>query len=476
MLRKLLFLMKELDEELIRNILSGNPVLETLVMSRLDAKGFDSLSNMKFVEGTMSLFSSDLVERKECYYDLVALDSWYEALHVGVASSKGLLFRGLLQDFLEERKSASFGAMEIAEEDQNQPVISSKRIKFEEIVEEGGEDRISALPDCLLVEILSRLPSTKDSIKTGTLSRRWKHLWTWVHTLIFTESDHNFPWSTFVSFVDKTLTQCRHLKLKKFVLSTSEFKFQINNWICYAIRYNVEELNLKSWGTVFLDQSFFISPPFTKLRLEGCALYPCGANTKLTSEGCVLNPLVAISWKNLQSLYITWGYLYEDLIENILSGSPVLETLVLDRCYGLGQFRIDITSKSLKKLVLSGYREPICDYEGVDDVVEINAPDVLSLAIKGDLVLLNLFLVNVSSLVEAELDYTNLWHWKRTRSEEMLKRFILNLSHVKELKIGSFCSKVLSHLEAKGFVVPSNIKFSGGFPNESESESESDSE
>ncbi|CAH1448569.1 unnamed protein product [Lactuca virosa] len=64
--------------------------------------------------------------------------------------------------------------------------------------------------------------------------------------------------------------------------------------------------------------------------------------------------------------------------------------------------------------------------------------------------------------VEANLDYTKLGDWETTHSEteeEMLKGFILNLHHVKELKIGSCCSKVVSRLEAKGFVVPPNIKF-----------------
>ncbi|KAI3495365.1 hypothetical protein L1887_37694 [Cichorium endivia] len=41
----------------------------------------------------------------------------------------------------------------------------------------------------------------------------------------------------------------------------------------------------------------------------------------------------------------------------------------------------------------------------------------------------------------------------------MLKGFILNLRHVKDLKIGVLCSKVLSRLVAKGFIVPLNMKF-----------------
>ncbi|CAI9292816.1 unnamed protein product [Lactuca saligna] len=208
--------------------------------------------------------------------------------------------------------------MEIVEEVQNQPTISKKRMKFKEIVEERGEDRVSSLQDCLLLEILSRLPYTKDAIGTGTLSKRWKHLWIWVPSLIF--SDHNLPSWKFFSFVNKTLTQCRQLKLKKFEVSIFydiHSGSQLNNWIHYAIRRNVEELNLMIRNVdvrdkFLLDQCFFNSSCFTDLTLEGCMLNPCGA----------------ISWKNLRSLWICEVHLNEDLIENIIAGSPVLETLM----------------------------------------------------------------------------------------------------------------------------------------------------
>lgn len=49
------------------------------------------------------------------------------------------------------------------------------------------------------------------------------------------------------------------------------------------------------------------------------------------------------------------------------------------------------------------------------------------------------------SLVEANLYYTFMGHWDATleeAEEEMLETLILNLHHVKELKIGSFSTKI----------------------------------
>ncbi|KAL4563315.1 hypothetical protein LXL04_027355 [Taraxacum kok-saghyz] len=333
------------------------------------------------------------------------------------------------------------------------------QIEFLKLVDEEEEDRISVLPDCLLIEILSRLPSTKHAIRTGILAKRWKQLWTSVTTLIFTYSSYlPIKWrpnvymnSNFVSFVDKTLTQRHQLKLNKFVLHTdydSRFDSRFNKWICYAIRCNVQDLSIKLWHTkikaaFLLDQLIFINSCFTDLTLERC----------------VLNPTRAISWKNLRNLCIYYGKLNEDLIENILSGCPLSKTLELDACYGYK--RLEITSKSVENLVFSGYIDPEHGYN-LDDIIEINAPNILSLTIRNPLMLWKLLLVNVSSLLKANLDYYKIGINEGTRKEaeeEMLKGFILSLLHVTELKIGSFCSKVVSRLEAKGFVFPSNIKF-----------------
>ncbi|CAO2142133.1 unnamed protein product [Urochloa humidicola] len=40
-----------------------------------------------------------------------------------------------------------------------------------------GEDRISGIPDELLISILLRLRSTRAAARTGALSRRWRHVW-----------------------------------------------------------------------------------------------------------------------------------------------------------------------------------------------------------------------------------------------------------------------------------------------------------
>ena len=176
-----------------------------------------------------------------------------------------------------------------------------------------------------------------------------------------------------------------------------------------------------------LDQICFINSQFTRLCFCGCILKPTGG----------------ISWTNLKSLSLGCVKVDEDLIHSILSGSPVLETLNLFHVYGFR--RIDISSNSVKNLRLCGFIDPH-KFPNTAPVIEINAPYIFTLEIQSALMLSKLMLLNVSSLVKAELDYmAGLGHSEAVKKEiedEMLKGLILKLRHVRDLQIGDLCLEV----------------------------------
>ncbi|GKD17159.1 ribonuclease H-like domain-containing protein [Tanacetum coccineum] len=321
-----------------------------------------------------------------------------------------------------------------------------------------GVDRLNELKDEMLVDnIISRLDcTTKEVIKTTTtISKRWKNLWTSLPHLIFSDEDdvtdivggepnlHGY-----MSFIDNTLNQCpTNLTLKKFKLDinfssrvNSDFKLRANSWIRYAISRKAEDVDLRLWdegvGVEFSydDEVFFENLCFNRVKLTWGVLNP---------------PNGAISWGRLDCLILSCVTLDEDMIEKILSGSPCLESLELNDCYGYR--RIDITSKSVKELVFSGYNshhEYYTDDAAYIDCVKINAPYITSLTIEGELVLRDLVLLNVSSLVEADLDYSINWRESEIFDEEVFRGLLESLGHVEDIAYGDHCLELLSRLEA----------------------------
>uniref|UniRef100_A0A5B7A4A0 F-box domain-containing protein n=1 Tax=Davidia involucrata TaxID=16924 RepID=A0A5B7A4A0_DAVIN len=124
------------------------------------------------------------------------------------------------------------------------------------------EDRISQMPDEILVSILSLL-TMKEAAWTSILSRRWKNMWT------FITSSLEFDWSAvvlklelldvarknFVRWVNRVLESHQALIINEFRvgfdLDGINSKCDIDRWINFALGKGVKrlELNLASfWG------------------------------------------------------------------------------------------------------------------------------------------------------------------------------------------------------------------------------------
>ncbi|XP_057773777.1 putative F-box protein At2g39415 [Salvia miltiorrhiza] len=101
-------------------------------------------------------------------------------------------------------------------------------------------DRLSELPDSLILSILSLLSSTRDVVRTTILSKRWKDLWTTVPCLEFEDENPEF--------ICRVLAQWRGAKIWIFYLSLSDevphlpppTSSDVESWLLFAVEKQVE--------------------------------------------------------------------------------------------------------------------------------------------------------------------------------------------------------------------------------------------
>ncbi|XP_065871023.1 putative F-box/LRR-repeat protein At5g02700 isoform X2 [Euphorbia lathyris] len=385
--------------------------------------------------------------------------------------------------------------------------MGSKRLKMEE----EKQDRISDLPDSLIQHILSFLPSTKQAIQTGILSKRWQKQWTEVPVLIF-NSDGMFNENN-LKFIDDTLILHDCSKIYKFHLYLRLFHLerdpQIASKIDFATSKDVEDLNLSlsMEGFYLLPQFLFNNASLVKLKTVGCSFIPngkvnWGCLTVLNIRRCKLtdhtiehlvsgSPLlesleliscseydkIVIASKSLKRLVLHHGIpsisvleiscpkleevclqgmvtndpkLFAQAIENVLSGSSLLESMSIESIYVRVLDPLVIASKSLKRLVVGSIRG------GFD--IEISCPKLKELKLLGCLNINDAKLLNLPSSLCATIDFQHPRGQKACKG--LIKDILQQLQHVKELKFGSWFISILPTMKVEdGFSPRLNIKY-----------------
>jgi len=158
----------------------------------------------------------------------------------------------------------------------------------EEEEEEEEEDRISNLPDGVLLHILSRLP-TKTAVTTGRLSRRWRHLWQHLSVLDFADESHVLDspeqldgFRSFAVLVNNVFIALHNPRgIRKMSLdcahSLSDDKsraYSVEAWVRAAIGPYLEELDLTLFAADYsgpnfnLPRTLFTSTNLVSLRLN----------------------------------------------------------------------------------------------------------------------------------------------------------------------------------------------------------------
>lgn len=222
-----------------------------------------------------------------------------------------------------------------------------------------GDDRISHLPDVLLLQILSLLP-TKQAVVTGILSKRWRPLWPAVSVLDL--DDESSPESSshrgtagFAEFVYSVLLSHDAPAIHLFRLRCADPKCSprdVATWLCHVARRGVQRVELS------LSLSRYVALPRR--------LFNCDTVSVMKLNGVFLNALASfsVSLPLLKVLHVGDKVLFgcHDYVVQLLSGCPLLQELVLestynDACGGVvcaeGNFELNLKHLSFAKIGFS---------------------------------------------------------------------------------------------------------------------------
>ncbi|CAH9085550.1 unnamed protein product [Cuscuta epithymum] len=293
------------------------------------------------------------------------------------------------------------------------------------------EDRISALPDEILTNILSRVPIT-ESCRTGVLSRRWENLWNHViNVCFFGDYDdivrkHVGPERGFFAFVDQVLNRCDSSKIDRFWIQFKLLEDQdisgIINWIQFAVDHKADDIALMqqaAWNDITLPEILVSYLPLKKLKLKFFKL----GKTQV------------INWPCLTRLTLRTVKLNDEEVERLLTGCPALETLELSHS---GYFRqLKIKSARLKTLILESCISMDLEYN-YNALLDIRAPHLQNLEVYGEA---DCRLVDVSSLVDATFDCE--------MKLDKINGFLRGASHAQRLSFTSWFMEAFSLFDFK---------------------------
>jgi hypothetical protein len=117
-----------------------------------------------------------------------------------------------------------------------------KRSK-QKYTDDGKQDRLSDLPDSVVLHILSFI-NTKEAVQTCILSKRWKNLWKFLTTLTF--STRHFqtvrPFTKFVSHVLSHRDDSTALQALNFHRAGNVEPYLLKKIVKYAVSHSVQWL------------------------------------------------------------------------------------------------------------------------------------------------------------------------------------------------------------------------------------------
>ncbi|KAM5565065.1 putative FBD-associated F-box protein [Rosa sericea] len=317
-------------------------------------------------------------------------------------------------------------------------------------------DRISALPDELIVSIVSLLP-LKEAAATSILSTRWRHFWTFITTLDFhhdvlfhlrsyTRERIESEIDRYLNWVNSVVKQHRGptIQLLRVYADINDPKYasSIYTWVRFALEKRVQNFDLLLSKNRFFPKrgneikAVFSTFPHSDQLLNvdrGSALkHLCSKPDIPSLHPCAYSCFSAFSClKYLKALdFGSVIGLTGQVLECFLSYCPVLERLKVVRPNRLANFRVIGPLIALKYL-------HILKHTGLLSIEICDVNQLVSFIYVGDEI--NLLLKNVPQLVEVSISSRRL-SFKECHSQREVVKSQLEVvkSQLEVLRLNNF--------------------------------------
>ncbi|CAD6220352.1 unnamed protein product [Miscanthus lutarioriparius] len=196
-----------------------------------------------------------------------------------------------------------------------------------------GVDRISLLPDAILGEIISLLP-TKDAARTQTLATRWLQLWRSAPLNL----DGSDPLT--IDVVSRILSahQGPGRRFRFPARRLQDHPATVDAWLRSPALDNLQEIDC--WIGLFATEVLQPPPPPVSIfRFSSCLCVATLSHCHLSNDVAQ-----ALRFPKLKKLALQWVSISEDSLHSIIAGSPVLQGLLLRRSFGFRCVRINSAS------------------------------------------------------------------------------------------------------------------------------------
>ncbi|CAF2125396.1 unnamed protein product [Brassica napus] len=230
-------------------------------------------------------------------------------------------------------------------------------------------DRISHLPEHLLLRVFSFLPTTKDAVAKMVLSKRWQYLWTLVPRLVYDDGNNsNITKESFSRFVDRSLLLHEAPVLEYVRFKLGEKSSDVDNigvWARTVSRRHVRGdehvkrflSNCPLLENLYVDRClednvtvFTVRVPSLKTLYMSNDPSPCWSEPSLVPE-CLLSSLETLECESYEGTKKE-----KEVVEYILRNGRCLKKVTISSKPSDPEEKLEM----IKELALSFMRSPIC--------------------------------------------------------------------------------------------------------------------